>query len=88
MITNAILYVLHVFLSAVAALLAKYVGVATANAGFVAAVSNANGYLAAVKDFVPVVSLVGMFGIVIVFEGSLWAYKIIKWGYQKIPGIN
>lgn len=27
-------------------------------------------------------------GVMFVFEASVWTYKLIKWVYQKIPGIN
>ena len=62
----------------------------TPNASIVAAVSTAGGYLNVVYSILPstTIVLLGALGVLLVFEGDLAAYKVLKWGYTKIPGIT
>ena len=38
--------------------------------------------------FLPINLIILILGTIAVFESSIGAYKIIKWIYKKIPGIN
>jgi len=60
------------------------------NASIVASVSVASGYLHIPYAILPATTLVllGCLAVLLVFEGGLASYKILKWGYTKIPGIT
>jgi len=89
MISNAILYVIYFFVSGIGLLLSNTSDV-TANASLTAGVSSASGYLGVAYAIMPgtTVSLLVCLGVLLVFELALATYKIVKWGYQKIPGIT
>lgn len=87
MIGNALLWVIHLFLSFVANLLSAYPDV-TPNASITGAVSTANSYFSALQDFIPNDAILGATGALLFFELAYAAYKVIRWAYQKIPGIN
>lgn len=91
MLANAILFLIIGWEGILAALinLGGFQGV-TPNASIVAAVATAGGYLNIVYSILPATTIVllGALGVLLVFEGGLGAYKVLKWGYSKIPGIT
>lgn len=87
MIANALLYVIHLFLAFIAHLLSAYPDV-TPNSNIVSAVTTANGYIRALNDFIPNTTILAATGALLLFEIAYAAYKVIRWAYQKIPGIN
>lgn len=87
MILNGILLLVHLFL----AWLITYIlpaGDVSASAAVVSAVSTAGGYLAALRDFIPSTTILLATGALFVFEFLYAVYKMIRWAYQKIPGVN
>ena len=87
MILNAFLWLIHLFLAFIASLLSAFPDV-VANTNITGAVSTANGYLHALQDFIPNGAILGATGALLFFELAYAAYKVIRWAYQKIPGIN
>jgi hypothetical protein len=86
MIFNAGLFAIHGFLSFVSGLLGN--STVTANDSILGAVTTANGYIAAVQDFLPNGPILAATAFLLVFEASYGAYKIVRWAYRKIPGIT
>lgn len=61
----------------------------TLDTGIGSALAAIGGYIAVLDVVVPVATLVGVFvGVHVVVEGYIFAYKLVRWVYQKIPGIN
>jgi len=87
MITNGILFIIHNFLSWLVATVLPQTPVAL-NSGIATAVTQVNGYFAALADFYPNSAILGATVLLLVLEGSYWAYKAIRWAYSKIPGIT
>ena len=52
------------------------------------AVHAANSYITSVAQVFPIVTLVAIVAFVVVFDLVLIGYKVIKWVYKKVPGIN
>ena len=53
-----------------------------------AAISQASSYAHITDAVVPVATLVSIILLVVSIEGFVFTYKMIKWIYQKIPGVN
>lgn len=87
MILNALLLIVHGLLGFIAALVSTQ-PVVLPDTNMVAAVSTANGYIAAVKDFIPNGTILAATAFLLFFELAYAGYKVVRWGYQKIPGIT
>jgi len=89
MITNGLLFVVYAWVTGLGELLSGD-GDVTANTGLVASVSTASGYMALIYGILPLstIAILGSLAILLVFEIGLGVYKVVKWGYSKIPGVN
>lgn len=52
------------------------------------AIAVASGWLGAINQIMPLATIFMVFGLVLVVENTHFVYKLIRWVYQKIPGIN
>jgi len=52
------------------------------------ALSTAGQFIGVVGQIFPVGTLLEVFAAMLAIEGAVFAYKAIRWVYQKIPGIN
>ena len=91
MISNGVLFLIVGWEGILAGLIniAGFANV-TPNDSIVSAVSTAGGYLNVVYQPLPATTIVllGALAVLLVFEGGLAAYKVLKWGYSKVPGIT
>lgn len=87
MITNfliSILYYIVALITSPLRLFSDYSVPADVNSSL----ATAANYMAILNSIIPLTTLLGIFGIVLVFEGFIVTYRIIRWLYQKIPTIN
>jgi hypothetical protein len=90
MITNGLLYMIYAWVDGIALLLSSFANV-TPNAWIVSGVTTAGGYFNLLWSIMPLsiyAILGGALVLLLGFELALATYKLIKWGYQKIPGIS
>lgn len=87
MITNALLSMLIAFLNGVLSLLGSQ-GDVPINNGLTSAVATAGAGFAAIAPIFPVALLIAANLFILKFDGIHLVYKLIRWGYQKIPGIH
>ena len=87
MITYAFILLLYGILLVVVGLLANTADVSSSSS-ILTAVQTASGYLSSVPFPYFLVSLLGSLAFLVVFEAFYWAYKGVRWVYNKIPGIN
>jgi len=54
------------------------------------AISSAGGYIAIFYQIIPltVTALFVYLTTIVAIEAAIFGYKLIRWAYQKIPGIN
>ena len=52
------------------------------------AIATASGYLGLINQVVPLATLFIVFGTVLIIENTHFGYKLIRWIYQKIPGVS
>ena len=62
--------------------------VASLSVDLTGTLTQAGNYLALFNIFLPVATLLVVFGIVVSIEAGYFTYKVAKWIYNKIPGIN
>jgi hypothetical protein len=62
--------------------------VASLSVNLTATLTQAGNYIALFDLFLPMGTLLTVFGIIVTIEGGYFAYKGVKWIYNKIPGIN
>lgn len=58
------------------------------NSAVPTAIVAASNYLALINQIVPLTILFIVFGSVLVVENTHFGYKLIRWIYQKIPGVS
>jgi hypothetical protein len=54
----------------------------------IVAALSVNAYLAAFAQILPLTTLFSVLGVVLGVETLIGLYKLIKWSYNKIPGVN
>lgn len=84
MITSAILFVILGFVNWALGLLP----LVSANSNIVNAITPASAYISSIGQVFPVVTLIAILAFVLAFDGVWILYQVIRWVYQKIPGIN
>lgn len=87
MITTAILYLLYATIYLFTAPIRLLPNVSL-DGNFATSVNTASTYISAFDTFIPVGTLLTIFGIFIVYELSYFSYKLIMWVIKKIPTIN
>jgi len=87
MITQGLLFVLYAFLFVVTSPLRLAADV-TSNSTIVSSIVTANGYLNSIPFAYTLASILGALAVLTAFEVAYYGYKIIRWVYQKIPGIT
>lgn len=87
MITTALLSIVYAFVTGLLALFST-LGTVSTNSTIIASINTLKSYYVPLNAILPVSTLVSIAGFVLVFETALITYKFIKWGYEKIPGIN
>lgn len=51
-------------------------------------IATAGSYIAVLDNIFPVGALLTIIGAFITVETAYFVYKLIKWGYSKIPGVS
>lgn len=62
--------------------------VASLSVNLTGTLTTAGNYLALFDIFLPVGMLLTTFGIIISIEAGYFSYKVVKWIYNKIPGVT
>lgn len=87
MIVSLLLYIIYYFVLFILTPLRLFPDVSLP-AGVLSAITTAGTYLALVSQVIPLTDLLGAFAASIVIENYHFVYKVIKWIYNKIPGVN
>ncbi len=45
-------------------------------------------YYNSLDEYLPITTLVAIIAFDLIFELSVFIYKLVRWGYQKVPGIT
>lgn len=58
------------------------------NSNITSNLSNIAPYYMGIEPVFPIGTLISILALELIFIGSYFTYKLIRWGYTKIPGIN
>jgi hypothetical protein len=84
MITTAFLYLILSFVNWAVSQLPAI----STNDSIVTSLTTASGYISGIAQVFPVGTLMACVGFVLAFDAGWIIYQVIRWVYQKIPGIN
>ena len=84
MITRLLLEIVYFFSRFILSLLPT----ASLSSDFTTALSQAASYLNTLNDFLPLTALFGAISALLGVELVIAIYKLVKWAYNKIPGVN
>lgn len=87
MITNILLAFLSALLS-VALYPLTFLPDVTLPSSIASAISSAGAYIATIDAIFPVSTLLSVLASFLAVETAIFVYKLIRWTYQKIPGVN
>lgn len=87
MITDALLGILLAFINGIASYFTMQADVPISNL-LTTSITTAAGYYSAMNILFPFDTLFAIVAFELVFEGIFFVYKLIRWAYQKVPGVN
>jgi hypothetical protein len=87
MITDALLSILFAFVNLIASIFTIQADVPISNT-LTSAITAAAGYYNAMNFIFPFSTMFAIIVFELSFEGIYFIYKLIRWGYNKVPGIN
>ena len=87
MITDTILSLIYYFVYSIVFLISSFGDVAV-SPSITAGIESMASYAVSLSDIFPVGTIFSIMAFVIIFDTALLTYRLIRWGYQKVPGIN
>jgi len=87
MITTILLNILFVFIGGIVAIFRNF-GTVAANNDFASGIATISSYLSPLNSILPLNTIINILLFELAFEILYFTYKLIKWGYSKVPGIN
>ena len=87
MITDAIISLLLAFINTVAHYFTVQADVPISNA-LTDSITAAATYYSAMNIIFPFSTMFAIIAVELTFEGIYFIYKLIRWGYRKVPGVT
>jgi len=87
MITNILLDIVYAFVSLISRVVASF-GEVSENNSITSAIVSMKDYYVSLNDYLPLDVILAIIAFSLAFELVFFFYKLIRWGYQKIPGIS
>lgn len=87
MITSAILSVIYVFILAISQIFVVFGDVSTNNL-ITESIVTFKTYYVSLAEYLPLGTILAIVAFDLVFEGFVLTYKLVRWGYNKVPSIN
>lgn len=87
MITNFILNVVYIFVLGITQLLSSF-GEVPLNNSLTTSIITLKTFYMSLNAFIPLETIAAIIAFDLAFEGIYVLYKLIRWGYQKVPMVN
>lgn len=87
MITNAFLYLVYAFVYGISMIVSAF-GTVSASNDVTTAIVTIRSYYMSLNAYLPIDVILAIVAFDLAFEGFVFAYKMIRWSYQKVPMIN
>lgn len=88
MITDIIINTFYFFAQFIVSFLATTMGVVNTNGNIATGIDTMVGYYSALSVILPISTLIAIVAVDLVIETAIFTYKVIRWGYRKIPFIS
>lgn len=87
MITTFIIEIFYTFAYGVSLVVASFGEVSNNNA-ITTSIVTLKTYYNSVNAYIPISTILAIIAFDLVFEGIYFVYKLVRWGYRKVPGIT
>lgn len=87
MITDILLNIIYQFVYTISLAVSSFGDVAADN-NITTAITTFKTYYVSLNSYLPIDTIVAIVAFSLAFEGVYFLYKLIRWGYQKVPGIS
>jgi hypothetical protein len=87
MITDALLNLVYFFVASIVFVFSGF-GDVTVSPNISAGFSAMQPYYSALGDILPIATILSIITFVLLFDLALLTYRLIRWAYQKVPGVN
>jgi len=87
MIADVFLNLVYVFVLLIVSVLNSF-GTVSENNSLTESLVPFKGYYMSLDTILPIPTIIAIVAFVLTFEGFYLLYKLVRWGYKKIPGIG
>lgn len=87
MISDIIISIVYAFVNGIVFILSN-LGTVSASNNVSNSIATIKGYYMALDTVFPISVLLAIVAFDLTLEGAILTYKAVRWGYQKIPGVN
>lgn len=87
MIITFLLNIFYVFALGIVALISTF-GVVSPDSNITNGLTTMGTYYMSLNDYFPIGTILAIIVFDLTFELAFFVYKLVRWGYQKVPGIN
>lgn len=87
MIISLFIWLVVALVNAIVAGLAL-LGTPSLPSGLTGALAAAAAYYTMIDMIIPMTTVWAIVAFDLAIEGAWWTYMLVRWGYQKIPGLN
>lgn len=87
MIITLLLNIVYVFALGIVALISTF-GDVSQNSAITSGLTTMGEYYMSLNDYLPIGVLLAIIAFDLAFELAVFIYKLVRWGYQKVPFIS
>lgn len=87
MITTFILNIFYGFSYGISLVVASF-GIVSDNNAITNSIVTLKNYYISLNDYLPLDTMLAIVAFDLAFEGIYFIYKLVRWGYRKVPGIS
>lgn len=87
MITGFLLDIVYVFVQGISLIVASF-GTVSNNNAITTSIVTFKTYYNSVNAYLPIDTILAIVAFDLAFEGIYFIYKLVRWGYRKVPGVT
>lgn len=87
MITEIFLNIVFSFINLLIGIL-RGLGTVSPDSAITGGITAISSYLTPLNAILPLSTIISILLFELIFEGLYFTYKLIRWGYSKVPGVN
>jgi len=87
MITTILLNIVYVFALGITSIISTF-GDVSQESAITTGIATMVNYYTSLSEYLPINALVAIIAFDVGFELAVFIYKLVRWGYQKVPSIT